>query len=119
MRLRQSLRHRTGPIPGSMSSLHGYQIVARCDGSHRGLVEGAMRREFAASPLQVERIDAEPRVYGPLARIRMRVRASNAERSGRQRGVGRVLPEAADRRLVDATDVRHRHPGETGHLIVI
>lgn len=82
-----ALRHRTGPIPDSMSSLrHGYQIVARCDGSHRGLVEGAMRWEFAASPLQVERIDAEVRVYGPFARIRMHVRASNAKRSGRQRG---------------------------------
>lgn len=66
MRLRQSLRHRTGPIPGSMSPLrHGYQIVALCDGSHRGRVEGARRREFAASPLQVERIDTECVFMGP------------------------------------------------------
>jgi hypothetical protein len=97
MRIKRSLISGLGHEPGAMFApavaepiRHGYQIIALCNESHTGAVEGAMRDEFETSRIQVDSIGAEPHSCRALARVCAQVRCSNVERSSLVRLVHRL-----------------------------
>ena len=97
MPMKRSLSSGLGHAPGAMFTpavaepvRHGYQIIALCNESHTGVVEGAMRDEFETSRIQVDSINVEAHSWRALARVWAQVRCSNVERSSLVRLVHRL-----------------------------